>query len=74
MAEVVWGDGSETYRKIFPLQETHEFQHQSFVWELEAKSWKWARLAVWDIAGNGAFVNPTQNRDREGAALKGRLQ
>ena len=20
--------------------------------------WQWARLAVWDVAGNGAFVNP----------------
>ena len=58
MAEVVWGDGSQTFRKIFPLDNTREFQEASFDWEVEAKNWKWARLAVWDVAGNGAFINP----------------
>ena len=24
----------------------------------EAENWKWSRVAVWDVAGNGAFVNP----------------
>ncbi len=53
MAEVVWGDGSQTYRKIFPLDSTREFQEASFDWQVDAKSWKWARLATWDVAGNG---------------------
>src|SRR4051794_28508180 len=26
----------------------------------EAKNWEWARMAVWDVAGNGAFVNPVR--------------
>jgi hypothetical protein len=58
MAEIVWGDGANTYRQIFPLHKTHEFQETSYKFETEAKGWKWARLAVWDVAANGAFINP----------------
>ena len=29
MAEVVWGDGSETFRQMFPLDTTREFGHGS---------------------------------------------
>ncbi|HUS07415.1 MAG TPA: hypothetical protein VMZ52_14000, partial [Bryobacteraceae bacterium] len=58
MAEIVWGDGSETHRKIFRLSATREFGNTQFTWEADAKGWKWARVAVWDVAGNGAFVNP----------------
>ncbi|MDQ2901359.1 MAG: hypothetical protein M3Y07_16415, partial [Acidobacteriota bacterium] len=58
MAEVVWGDGAQTFHKTFPLVTTREFGKGSFDWELDAKGWKWARLAIWDIAGNGAFINP----------------
>lgn len=58
IAEIVWGDGSQTYRKILPLDTTREFGRSDFEWTLEAKGWKWARLAVWDVAGNGAFINP----------------
>ena len=58
MAEIVWGDGVTTYRKIFPLHKTREFQNSSYRFEADAEGWKWARLAVWDVAANGAFVNP----------------
>lgn len=58
MAEIVWGDGAETHRKIIPLEATREFGHATFEWSAEAKNWKWARLAVWDVAGDGAFTNP----------------
>ena len=57
-AEVVWGDGSETTHKTFPLETTREFGSGTFEWKVDAPGWKWARLAVWDAAGNGAFVNP----------------
>jgi hypothetical protein len=57
-AEIVWGDGSKTERKIIPLDSTREFGTENFEWKAAAPHWKWARLAVWDIAGNGAFVNP----------------
>ncbi len=59
MAEVVWGDGKKTERLIIPLDETRPFGSKTFEWTVPAKDWKWARLAVWDIATNGAFVNPT---------------
>ena len=58
MAEIVWGDGKETYRKTFPLTDTGPFDTVTFTGEADAKNWKWARFAVWDVAANGAFVNP----------------
>ncbi len=50
MAEVVWGDGKTTHVKRFDLSETHEFEHQTFHWNVDAPDWTWARAAVWDIA------------------------
>jgi len=58
MAEVVWGNGSQTLRRIFPLENTHEFGTSSCEWTVEAPGWKWARMTVWDVAGNGAFTQP----------------
>jgi hypothetical protein len=58
IAEIVWGDGSATHHKMIPLEETREFGHATFKWTAEAKDWKWARFAVWDVAGDGAFTNP----------------
>jgi hypothetical protein len=58
MAEIVWGDGVRTNRKILPLDDTHEFGANTFDWTAQATGWKWARLAVWDVAGNGAFTQP----------------
>ena len=58
MAEVVWGASDGTHRKIFPLAETREFGEHEFTWQVNAPNWKWARFAVWDVAANGAFVNP----------------
>jgi len=59
MAEIVWGDGRETYRKIVSLAETGPFGDFTFSEEADGGNWKWARFAVWDLAANGAFVNPT---------------
>jgi hypothetical protein len=58
LAEIVWGDGSETHRKLIDLQSTLEFGHNKFAWEADAPGWIWARFAVWDVAGDGAFTNP----------------
>jgi hypothetical protein len=60
MAEIVWGDGKQTYRKTIPLSETHPFGDSTFWGNAEGDNWTWARLAVWDVAGNGAFVNPVR--------------
>jgi hypothetical protein len=58
MVEIVWGDGRETHRETTPLTDTGEFGQQEFTWKVNAPEWKWARLALWDIAGNGAFTTP----------------
>ena len=57
-AEIVWGDGTTTHRETIQLADTREFGKRTFEWKAPASGWRWARVAVWDIAGNGAFVNP----------------
>ena len=57
-AEIVWSDGKTTQRETIPLAETREFGKRTFEWRAPAAGWQWARVAVWDVAGNGAFVNP----------------
>lgn len=59
-AEVVWGDGTGTQREIFDLSETGDFSDDSYNWKVRAPGWTWARLAIWDVAANGAFVNPVR--------------
>jgi hypothetical protein len=58
--EIVWGDGKETFTKTFDLTETAPFGSAAFDWSTEAKNWQWARIAVWDVAGNGALINPVR--------------
>ena len=57
-AEIVWGDGQTTHREVIELGDTREFGNRQFEWRTKANGWTWARVAVWDVAGNGAFVNP----------------
>ena len=58
--EIVWGDGKETFTKTFDLTETRPFGSATFEFSTEARNWQWARVAVWDVAGNGAFINPVR--------------
>ena len=58
--EVVWGDGKETFTRTFDLTETRPFGSATFEFNTDARNWQWARVAVWDVAGNGAFVNPVR--------------
>jgi hypothetical protein len=64
LAEIVWGDGHETHRESIDLQSTHEFGKGEYAWNVKAPGWTWARMAVWDVAGDGAFTNPVW-RDRK---------
>ncbi len=57
-AEIIWSDGKTTHRETIPLGETREFGKRTFEWRAPAAGWQWGRVAVWDVAGNGAFVNP----------------
>ena len=58
-AEVVSGDGVKVYRDQIDLATTPAFGRQTLTLHPDLKGRKWARLAVWDIAGNGAFTQPT---------------
>jgi hypothetical protein len=57
-AEVVWGDGKQTDRQIIPLTDLPAFGKHHFQIPFDAANKKWVRFAVWDSAGNGAFVQP----------------
>ena len=60
MAEIVWGNSAETFRTTIPLESTHEFSDTQVEKRIPAEGWKWARFAVWDVAGNGAFTSPVR--------------
>jgi hypothetical protein len=58
--EVVWGDGTRTERQIIraadlPATGTHHFSIP-----VDATGKKWVRFAAWDVAGNGALVQPSR--------------
>ena len=57
-AEVVWGDGQKTDRQIIPLTDLPAFGKHHFAIPFDATGKKWVRFAVWDSAGNGAFIQP----------------
>ena len=56
--EVVWGDGRTIDRKIVPATEVAPFGTKHFAIPFDAAGKSWVRFAVWDSAGNGAFVQP----------------
>ena len=57
-AEVVTGDGTKVYRDRLDLATTPAFGRQTLTLRPDLKGRQWARFAVWDIAGNGAFTQP----------------
>jgi hypothetical protein len=57
-ANLVWSDGRNVRHVPISLDRTQAFGTQTFEWKAPAALAKWARVEVWDIAGNGAFVNP----------------
>jgi hypothetical protein len=63
VAELVWGDGTTTHHKLIDLNSTPAFDDHEYSWLVETPRWTWARFAVWDVAGDGAFTNPIW-RDR----------
>jgi hypothetical protein len=56
--EVVWGDGRTVDRQIIRVTELPPFGTKKFSIPFDATGKKWVRLAVWDSAVNGAFVQP----------------
>jgi len=57
-AELVWSDGKTVDRKVIDLKDTLPFGTHSFAIPFDATGKKWVRFAVWDSAGNGAYVQP----------------
>jgi hypothetical protein len=57
-AELVWGDGKTTDRKIIPLTDLAAMTSHNFHVPFDPAGKKWVRFAVWDSAGNGAFTQP----------------
>jgi hypothetical protein len=56
--EVVWGDGKTTDRQIIPTTDLPAFGKKTFKIPFNATGKKWMRFAAWDVATNGAFVQP----------------
>jgi hypothetical protein len=56
--EVVWGDGQKTDRQIIPATDLPAFGKKRFQIPFSAAGKKWVRFAAWDVATNGAFVQP----------------
>ena len=63
-AEIVWSDGPRRTRDDSALGNPR-FGKQTFEWRAPAAGWKWARVALWDVSGTGAFVNPVWNENWE---------
>ncbi|MCC6587021.1 MAG: hypothetical protein IT168_10050 [Bryobacterales bacterium] len=57
-ALIVWGDGSQTHREPVTLADTAFYGTRTFTWKANAPGARWARLEVWDVAGNGAMSTP----------------
>ena len=56
--EVVWGDGKKIDRQVISATDLGPFGTKRFAIPFDATGKAWVRFAVWDSAGNGAFVQP----------------
>lgn len=58
--EVVWGDGKTTGRTMIPASDLPAFGTHRFEIPFDARGKKWVRFAAWDIASDGAVVQPVR--------------
>jgi hypothetical protein len=70
--EVVWGDGQKTDRQIISATDLPAFGKHKFQIPFDATGKKWVRFAVWDSAGNGAFVQPIKLTTAQTSTAGGR--
>ncbi len=54
----MWGDGKTTDRQIISTTDLPAFGKKQFRIPFNAAGKKWVRFAAWDVATNGAFVQP----------------
>ena len=64
--EVVWGDGETTDRQIISATDLPPFGTKRFEIPFDATGKQWVRFAAWDVATNGALVQPIRLTDPEG--------
>jgi len=58
LVEVVWSDGKKVDRQTISATDLGAFGTKHFAIPFDATGKAWVRFAVWDSAGNGAFVQP----------------
>jgi hypothetical protein len=58
--EVVWGDGTKTDRQVVSVSDLPASGSHHFSIPFDATGRKWVRFAAWDVAGNGALVQPVK--------------
>jgi hypothetical protein len=56
--EIVWGDGKSIDRQIIRATDLPPFGSKRFSFPFQAAGRSWVRMAAWDSATNGAFVQP----------------
>lgn len=56
--EIVWGDGETVDRQIIPTTNLPVFGQKRFELPFNTQGKKWVRFAAWDVAANGALVQP----------------
>ena len=57
--ELVWGDGKKVDRQIISVKDLSPFGKKHFSIPFDASGKSWIRFAIWDSAGDGAFVQPS---------------
>lgn len=68
--EVVWGDGQTTGRQIISTTDLPAFGKKRFKIPFNAAGKKWVRFAAWDVATNGAFVQPVKLETRTNTSAR----
>lgn len=56
--EIVWGDGVRTDQQIISTTDLLPFGKKRFEIPFDTTGKKWMRFAAWDVATNGAMVQP----------------
>lgn len=56
--EVVWGDGQHSGREVISTTDLPAFGSKRFEIPVDVRGKKWLRFAAWDVATNGAMVQP----------------
>jgi hypothetical protein len=70
--EVVWSDGKKVDRRVISATELAPFGTKHFAIPFDATGKAWVRFAVWDSAGNGAFVQPAWVSPKAGQTTSSR--